>query len=551
MTLCSVIRPTSFCNPLCSFYTSWTKFVYNGDVRLLGGTLLILLTMGCGRFGFGGQPGDSDGDFHDAGFEENEPFPESTSYISPTGDDGNPGTLEAPWKTWGYALSQMTPGDTLVAQDGVYGSVTGTGLLNFDCREASTACEGAPCPSGTPDLPITVRAVNERMVFLRGLGGWPPVFVWECAHIVLEGLYADNVDAPAVGVTSEGQIVSVINSNNVVLRRLLGTWSNRYINSFAYYIGNSTDVLVEECEVYAFHKIGMLVWESNSVTLRRNYVNAREVRDLPEGYDTGCPNRACSGIHVSGSDDVVLENNISEGSVMGLQTSWSRRVTFRGNIALNSTNGGFFMSSDCQGNIPCTNQDRIAKDLLYVDNVAVGNRVGFWSRGAQDVTIQNGTAIENEDLGYAFDLVIENAGLAASASAIDSHTVAEGGTGFSVTDHATWSIDNANAYGHLTAYRPLDNVTGGGEEEPGLGSCRVYVPAGSLLKGAGLSTPDIGANIIYRSVDNILTVEKLWNQATGAFSCGTTTLGLNDGSFPSCVNVHKRLNVGENGCPVP
>jgi len=74
------------------------------------------------------------------------------------------------------------------------------------------------------------------------------------------------------------------------------------------------------------------------------------------------------------------------------------------------------------------------------------------------------------------------------------------------------------------------------------------------MKGAGKNGADIGANIIYRYEDGILTDQKLWDQTTGQFPCGATIKGVNDdATFPnsSCVNVHKRLNVGVNGCPIP
>lgn len=37
-----------------------------------------------------------------------------TFYVSPNGDDNNPGTKERPWKSVSYAVSRLSPGDTLV-----------------------------------------------------------------------------------------------------------------------------------------------------------------------------------------------------------------------------------------------------------------------------------------------------------------------------------------------------------------------------------------------------------------------------------------------------
>jgi hypothetical protein len=85
----------------------------------------------------------------------------------------------------------------------------------------------------------------------------------------------------------------------------------------------------------------------------------------------------------------------------------------------------------------------------------------------------------------------------------------------------------------------------------GTNQCIVYVPAGSNMKGAGKNGADIGANIVYRYQNGVLTNQKLWNQTTGQFPCGAIISGINDIAGTSCFDVNKRLNVGVNGCPIP
>ncbi|GAC1351053.1 MAG: hypothetical protein NVS3B20_00280 [Polyangiales bacterium] len=89
---------------------------------------------------------------------------------------------------------------------------------------------------------------------------------------------------------------------------------------------------------------------------------------------------------------------------------------------------------------------------------------------------------------------------------------------------------------------------------PSLGGCTVYIPSGSPLKGAAGDGQDVGANVVYRYLDGQLTTAKLWDPLNGQFPCGERIEGVNDdASFPqaSCVNVHKRLNVGGGGCAIP
>jgi hypothetical protein len=44
----------------------------------------------------------------------------ATYYVSPTGDNGNPGTISQPWATPGYGSRQLNPGDTLIILGGRY-----------------------------------------------------------------------------------------------------------------------------------------------------------------------------------------------------------------------------------------------------------------------------------------------------------------------------------------------------------------------------------------------------------------------------------------------
>jgi hypothetical protein len=86
-----------------------------------------------------------------------------------------------------------------------------------------------------------------------------------------------------------------------------------------------------------------------------------------------------------------------------------------------------------------------------------------------------------------------------------------------------------------------------------LGTCRVEIPAGSPMKGAGTAGSDIGASIRYRYETGTLTTTPLWDPTTGSFPCGATLTGVNDETgFPggSCGEVHTRLGVTA-GCGRP
>ncbi len=80
-------------------------------------------------------------------------------YVSPTGSDNNPGTLEQPFKTIQKAAGLMVAGDTCFIREGQY-------------RETVT-----PANSGTQEAPIVFTSYNNERVVILGsdsVSGWTP-----------------------------------------------------------------------------------------------------------------------------------------------------------------------------------------------------------------------------------------------------------------------------------------------------------------------------------------------------------------------------------------
>lgn len=70
----------------------------------------------------------------------------ATYYVSTTGDNGNAGTIGAPWATWVYGMQQLNAGDTLYLRGGTY---TSTALI---------AINDSNTDDGTAENPIVVLA---------------------------------------------------------------------------------------------------------------------------------------------------------------------------------------------------------------------------------------------------------------------------------------------------------------------------------------------------------------------------------------------------------
>jgi len=84
-----------------------------------------------------------------------EPSLSDTFFVSPNGNDSNPGTHDQPWASPGYASRQIQPGDTLIILGGRY-------LLNEYDADIITP------PSGNPGAWITIRGEQGSRPILAG-----------------------------------------------------------------------------------------------------------------------------------------------------------------------------------------------------------------------------------------------------------------------------------------------------------------------------------------------------------------------------------------------
>lgn len=80
-------------------------------------------------------------------------------FVAANGNDNNPGSLAAPFKTIGHGITVLNPGDTLTIRGGTYNE--------------SVRVSGSSIKNGEPGNPITIRNRAGETVILRGLAGGP------------------------------------------------------------------------------------------------------------------------------------------------------------------------------------------------------------------------------------------------------------------------------------------------------------------------------------------------------------------------------------------
>jgi len=197
-----------------------------------------------------------------------------TYYISPSGSNFNNGlSSSSPWKTFGYAIPRLQPGDTLMVMDGTYSVSAGTGLPAITC--------GSNANNGFEGQPITIRAENERAALLQSTGDYRHAFYMNhCSYWNVIGLRGQGADLPPDQGGKPYSVFAISQSDHITLQRLLAAYPNRYGNSHPIQVSGCPNSLIEECEAYYFHRHGISIFQSDHVTVRRCYVNSRGYADI-------------------------------------------------------------------------------------------------------------------------------------------------------------------------------------------------------------------------------------------------------------------------------
>ena len=526
--------------------------------RTRGGDVLSLIAGTAGGTGASGGTGAGG----DAAV-----LPPGLYYLSPAGNDANPGTMASPWLTFVHALPLLQPGSTLVLLDGTYTNAT-SGLLQVFCGTNGVQ-------NGTAAAPITVRAQNERQAFIKGDGSGAPIELSACSYWVLDGLYAEEADVISEHGDEVGSVVVLTRCANVMARRMLAAHPNRYFQASVYVIAHGEpDVVVEESEALDFHYYGFHAYDSQHAVFRRDYAHSRDTTDIAGGNATTPPTQGDGAFLLSKSLSCTVENCVGEDVADGFTIEGSRMVQggrvqpmhdqLLGDVANGISHAGFVLDSQCDDTKPCDQGDQIVSSAMLENDVSIGGTLGLSFSGGVSDTIESASIFGASDTGVSLFLDAQNMGLTSVNDVVRGALVTAPGAmyGFHATGQTNWAFDHCNAFGPAMTFAPRDNhVMNATEVDPQLGGCLVYVPAASPFESGGgtpgadggAAGPGMGANIVYEYVDGRLTQSKLWDQATGAFPCGATVAGLNDPTLAdvSCSGVAARLHVGAMGCAIP
>lgn len=483
----------------------------------------------------------------------------ATYYISPTGSDTNPGTLTKPWLTFAYTLdpARASCGDTLVLMNGTYGDSTNTGKLDV---------AGLICTQGNE---LTITAQNQRKAKIVDDGSGKAVWIRSSAYIILNGIYARSTDNSAFGPTTseKGVPIQVRSSNHITVRNGVFRNPNRYPNTAATGAYFSSQVLFEDNEVYVFHRHCFTAWQSSEIVVRRQYCNPRGGK-IPGGYglDQGPLGSGASVMSMYPCRDCILENSIGEGAMYlnEMNATFGNNILMSGSkvlgsILYNSTYGnGIYPNPRSLADLNHTPQNIMIKDVAIINF----NSAGFGIRCSDCVnaTVEHVTITGGGKgvTGIFFDDTANGSTPATNSFTVKDSTVSGmTGTGYIVESgaYATWLGNNLRSYGNRTAFIQVPQSNWGTtySNSPEFGSCKgLWVPDGSPGKAKGTGGSDIGATILYRYVNGVLTSIPLWDVVTGEFPYGEADAdGTNRVAGDSLFDIHTRLNVNTGGCSFP
>ena len=426
----------------------------------------------------------------------------TTYYISPTGSDSNSGTscVDA-WKTFTYAQDsgRFWCGDTLVLCDGTYNADEGGIVVEMSCTSGDAA---------------TFEADNDGSAIVDGDYARVPFTIDNKNYIVVDGIHFKE---------SSSHVIDIDTADNLTFRRVT---ANDVLlsagNVHVFRLEGVTNSLFEDCAGWGNGRNIVLIFKpSHHVTLRRFYMlyHNKNAVDAP----------IC--VQVYGAHDCLLENVVC--TYDGLGTWGSDTEYYLSGIIMWDNNQSSMYNNKAYGSVvfdlnmatyTATDFCSEAKAFQtygneFVNCVGINNQTGLGYANNTSLTATNMTLV-NSIKGVVFKDNYTNAaidGLNLKNSVISSMS----SCGFDYyTDHTPSGGGSAIVHTYNTFYNNAPHFCDGSQHATenntnplfntavyGYGA---YLMRPDALSGLGESGADIGAEVLYRYEDGVLTSEALW-----------------------------------------
>ena len=281
----------------------------------------------------------------------------TTYYVAPppNGDDGNPGTLGAPWATIQHAADTVQPGDTVQVRAGNY---AGGYFETSGTADLPIVLENYPgeSPSITDDNPTTPDGINLEGASYMTVQGFTVngrtragIRAVLCEHVTIRG---NTMDANGVWGVLTGFCDDLLIEDNV---------ASNSIEQHGIYVGNSGDRPVIR---------GNTIFGNNANGIHMN-------GDISQGGDGIISNATVE-------DNVIFDNGLGGGS--GINCDGVQDSLIRNNLIYDEHASGISLYQ-IDGGGPSTGDRVLNNTVLIASN-------GRWALNIQDAAA-NTTARNN------------------------------------------------------------------------------------------------------------------------------------------------------------
>ncbi|WP_372629178.1 hypothetical protein [Cohnella sp.] len=339
-------------------------------------------------------------------------------YVSTEGDDVNPGTIEAPWRTIQKAVDSLLPGDTVLVRGGIYEEFV-------TIRSSGSADAGyitfQAYPGEKPVIEgrnLTIASGKSSLISIRSAN-----------YIVVQGFEirgltsASSSEYPAgVKIQGGGSNIHILNNDihHIENRSSRGNAHGLVVygdsvipitdikisgNEIHHLINGSSESLTVVGNVQNFSVDHNLVHDNNNIGIDiAGYYNTcpsscqDQARNGVVAYNTvynidsstnpayGSGSRSAGGIYVDGGTNIIVENNEVYNSNFGVELASEQNgqatsnIILRNNYLHHNHGAGLIMGGSGTSNGGASN-NLIVNNTLYLND-------GL-NQGYGEVTLQN------------------------------------------------------------------------------------------------------------------------------------------------------------------
>ena len=438
-----------------------------------------------------------------------------TYYVSTNGYDSNAGTISAPWGTFAKAMTVLKAGDTLVLRDGTYHQSL---IVTV---------------SGTQTSPITIKAENDGRAIIDGEANKMPCRINGTTtnhlhDIVVEGIVCRNSNEDTIYIRDADRItLSRVSAYNA---------ANGNFNAFS--LWRTTYVTLTDCAASGNGRKQYNILDSNYTKMHWCWG-----RWVSEGSGYG----GYTGISIYNSNYSLIENcvltAVSGNSTKAIAISGQYGTTAN----YNELYGNVFYKHGLETVLISSDQRRTEGNRL-VNNVGIDNVYGIIQRADADLQVQRLTLVNSQNKAFSVDedLSYTKASDFAIKGDVRNSVFVNHNQGFNVVNNGGHLTGFTNDYNNLyNIANPYYNLAQPGPNAisiaPGFDTATygkgAYLIVPTALKGRGGNGTNIGAEVLYRYQNGVLTGVPLWPWPMEQRICNETGYSVTyENGYTGCSN---------------